>query len=357
MPPASRPQTLKQAKRAYQRNGPARPSASDIAQAERRVALQERADRIKDREARRKANLKKRNEKIAREREAAKEAGKPFIEDQKPHWKVGASQLRLGGFLNGIRKIREPDHSKLSAKEIREAPEDFAPGKQTGAAQSSSLPQDIRLPAHSSLDESVRVYLRKQSPISSARQMPPPPIPIPQRQAEMLGESFEDCFPSNTQVQRELSPECCKATTAANMANSCDPLKSCVKTDTLFDAMNANDFLACMSTPDLNVSGTPDVAVTKDDDSDLLAQISTQDLDFGDPSPKPAVEANLVDPEQLLAEISTQDLDFSQEAIEVRTEINSAKSESFADFDLESFVMECGLDGFELTLENPTATC
>ena len=296
MPPAHRPQTLKQAKRAYQRHGPARPSASEIAQAERREALQERADRIKDREARRKANLKKRNEKNAKERETAKETGKPSVEDQKPRWKVGASQLRLGGFLSGIRKIREPHHTKLVG-------ESFS-AEQTGAAEAVQ-------PSANSHDTV------KQPPINSTLQMPPPPIPIPQRQAVMLDESFEDCFPSNTQVQRELSPD---------VIGAHESLRSEVE-------MQAK----------LNLSG---IAMTKQDDSDLLAQISTQDLDFADSSPTPTMETKFLDPEQLLAEISTQDLDFSQEVIEMK----SANSESFTDIDLESFVMECGIDSFEPTL-------
>ena len=93
---SSRPQTLRQARRAYQKAGATtRLSAGQIRQLERSAELQERADRIREREYKRKANLKKKNEKIEREREARARMGipSPVNED------VGASQMRLGAFL------------------------------------------------------------------------------------------------------------------------------------------------------------------------------------------------------------------------------------------------------------------
>ena len=93
---SSRPQTLRQARRAYQKAGATtRLSEGQIRQLERTAELQERADRIREREYRRKANLKKKNEKIEREREARARMGipSPVNED------VGASQMRLGAFL------------------------------------------------------------------------------------------------------------------------------------------------------------------------------------------------------------------------------------------------------------------
>ena len=64
-------------------------------QLERSAELQERADRIKERENRRKANLKKKNERIEREREARARMGIPSPVEED----VGASQMRLGAFL------------------------------------------------------------------------------------------------------------------------------------------------------------------------------------------------------------------------------------------------------------------
>ncbi|MDI1490090.1 MAG: hypothetical protein OHK93_001290 [Ramalina farinacea] len=90
--PGTRPQTLRQAKRAYAKSSAKRPklSASEIAMAERRAVLQERADRIKEREARRKANMRKREERRELERERVMRG-----------FKVGASQLDMGRFLPG----------------------------------------------------------------------------------------------------------------------------------------------------------------------------------------------------------------------------------------------------------------
>lgn len=93
---SSRPQTLRQARRAYQKAGATtRLSERQMKQLGRSAELQERADRIKERENRRKANLKKKNERIEREREARCRMGipSPVKED------VGASQMRLGAFL------------------------------------------------------------------------------------------------------------------------------------------------------------------------------------------------------------------------------------------------------------------
>ncbi len=104
MPPTHRPQTLKQAKKAYRKSGATvRLSESELAIIERRSVLQERADRIKEREARRKANIKRKEERNERERETRARMG--IAEPAKEgiaH--VGPSQLSLGGFLRAGEK-------------------------------------------------------------------------------------------------------------------------------------------------------------------------------------------------------------------------------------------------------------
>lgn len=99
--PGTRPQTLRQAKRAYAKSSarPAKLSASEIAMAERRAVLQERADRIKEREARRKANLRKKEERREVEREKLMRGGKEL---EMRGFRVGGSQLDLGRFLPGV---------------------------------------------------------------------------------------------------------------------------------------------------------------------------------------------------------------------------------------------------------------
>ena len=105
-----RPQTSKQAKRAYQKSSGVRQlSERELRQIERAAELQERAARIRDREARRKLNLQKREEKLQKEREARTKAGiteQPFG----PLGKVGASQCRLGSQWYSMRTTGQPTH-------------------------------------------------------------------------------------------------------------------------------------------------------------------------------------------------------------------------------------------------------
>ena len=111
MPPTPltrRPQTLKQAKRAFRKSGGAvRLSESEKAAIERRVVLQERADRIREREIRRKANIKKREEKRQREKEARHRMGIPSPPSNEGI-QVGPSQLHLSDFMcAGVKRERE----------------------------------------------------------------------------------------------------------------------------------------------------------------------------------------------------------------------------------------------------------
>lgn len=111
MPPTPlthRPQTLRQAKRAFRKSaGQVQLSESEKAAIQRRMELQERADRIKERETRRKANIKKREEKKQREREARHRMGIPSP-PSKEGIQVGPSQLHLSNFIcAGVKRKRE----------------------------------------------------------------------------------------------------------------------------------------------------------------------------------------------------------------------------------------------------------
>ena len=95
-PVRRRPQTLKQAKKAHQKNGGVKkPSEREVRQIERAAELQERAARIRDREARRKFNLLKKEERLEKERIARANAGLQDVSLGKLG-KIGASQCRLG---------------------------------------------------------------------------------------------------------------------------------------------------------------------------------------------------------------------------------------------------------------------
>ena len=309
--------------------------------------MQERADRIKAREARRKANLKKREEKIATEREMTRRTGKPIVEDQKAGWRVGASQLSLGNFLGGVRKQHqnyEVFKDRLTGEEERSF-EYVSQQEQDGRDESVTLMAPLVQPSAQPIVSDPACQLPKmQSPTCSHIQMPPPPKPQ-SKQYEVPDEAFDECFPSNTQIQRELSPEPRTNTsnkpTATLRSASIPPARAA----TAHDLVDANDLLACISTQDLNFSGTftqGRAPAAKRDEPDLFAEISTQDLDFEDELPNPVTEGDFVDQEMLLAQISTQDLELSQEFIDICTEPKASESEFVddpTDYDLENLAM------------------
>ena len=180
MPPSavsSRPQTLRQARRAYQKAGATtRLSERQMKQLERSAELQERADRIKERENRRKANLKKKNERIEREREARARMGiaSPVRED------VGPSQMRLGAFLAvgvGVKTTCEGIQSK------REGCDDVV--VEEGPPPSAQRPSPARSPLQARSVNDIIKPMAKSSPdikpANPSTAMPPPPRPIQQK--------------------------------------------------------------------------------------------------------------------------------------------------------------------------------
>ena len=87
-------------------------SESEKAVLERRAVLQERADRIKDREARRKANLKRKEERVQREREARHRMG-IATPPTKEGIHVGPSQLHLSGFMYAGTERKREDREEV----------------------------------------------------------------------------------------------------------------------------------------------------------------------------------------------------------------------------------------------------
>ena len=322
MPPSIRPQTLKQAKRAYRKSGAtARLSASELAQAERRVALQERADRIKEREARRKANLKKREDKIAKEREEARKMGTPFTHDSKPGRKVGASQLRLGGFLGGVKKINH-DQEKVEDVQTEDRGGMFEETKHqerddTKGSRRSMEPAPTLPPVEPVIDSLLHPLPNTRPLASSGDQMPPPPKPS-SKPAEVPNEAYDEYFPSNTQIQRELLPERPENTPMPPPIMTRKPIMSSIK------------FTSCCINTDT---------------TGLLAGISTQDLDYDD-EPNGAINAKEKAEDQglvALAQISTQDLIFSQGLADIWDDAKDSEPDFVdepTDNDLEGLAME-----------------
>ena len=298
--------------------------------------LQERADRIRDREARRKANLKRKEERVQREREARHRMGIP-TPPAKEGIQVGPSQLHLSGFMYvGVKREREDEDGEEEGdvKEVgiqkdgglvlqeqqgcaMEPPPSRQPLQTTFANESprwmipsqimnenSSKVRDFALqanrtspkrtpPARNPLQAKSANPMMPPKPLSgnenvggpqvkaSSSQKPqalpkslpplrppiqaavtkstafkkPPLIPPPSKAEAIPEDYFDDFFVSNTQIQRELSP----------------PRSPLAKTRPV--AVNT-------ARPPTPPAFNPPVA--DEDAADLLACISTQDLDFSD---------------------------------------------------------------------------
>lgn len=331
-----RPQTLKQAKKAYHKSGgTVRLSESEKAVLERRAVLQERADRIKEREAKRKANLKRKEERVQREREARHRMGiaTPLAQEG---IHVGPSQLHLSGFMyGGVKRKRDDEEEmeeeeksgiqkegELAVQEQQELPMKPSSSRQPlqnfseNASPQWILPSQIanahapkvrdfalqqnwtspkrtpelRNPLHSKSANPITQQKplagnknigglqtkasNSQTPLALPMDRPPlrPPvqatttkstmfkkstlIPIPPRAEAIPEDCFDDFFVSNTQIQRELSP----------------PPSPPAKSTPIAVSIPQPPTPAPLFKP----------PAAYEDTADLLASISTQDLDFLD---------------------------------------------------------------------------
>ncbi|KAI4205923.1 MAG: hypothetical protein LQ350_000108 [Teloschistes chrysophthalmus] len=259
-----RPQTSRQAKKAYQKAGASpRLSAQEKRRIERNAELAARAERIRIHNLRAQDNKRKRAEKLEREREARKRMGIP--EPVKEN--VGPSQLRLGSFLtakSNLKKVKEECDFPLSPpeeffkdeeeddyndsknpvlkKECLDEPTNALLGSKAlsssivptctplnvdaGKASKAPTPQT---PKSVQTKPTLRKDVEKKS-TSPASLMPPPPRPPqrakPQQVSSIPGPTIKSrCevpsvassdsvetdwaafFTSNTQVEREISDD------------------------------------------------------------------------------------------------------------------------------------------------------
>ncbi len=230
---------------------------------ERRAVLQERADRIKEREARRKANLKRKEERVQKEREARHRMGIP-TPPAKEGIQVGPSQLHLSDFMYaGVKRKRDDEEEETEEKSgMKEKGELVVQEQQTYLMEPPPSRQPLQLlsanivsqrPTLSQIVKAnppkVRDFALEGTPTSQK----PAPVPSkvrPFKQNTAPEDCFDDFFVSNTQIQRELSPP---PTPTAKITPKAHP-----------------------PTPPL-ASKPP---TTDEATADLLALISTQDLDF-----------------------------------------------------------------------------
>lgn len=289
MPPQTvslRPQTSHQARRAYQKSGGVlRLSEVEKRRLERSAELEERAAKIRAHNARARERKKKKAEKLEKERETRKRMG--MSEPTKV--KINASQRSLGAFVETKPKAKV-EVIKSPKTQVKEEAAEKALCTTYHVSNTKPLEQleskgqpfqkcKVEPPLHGSIPLQSRPPIPKVNKANSAILMPPPrsraPLrktpgnmrsqPRPRSQKVALNTTIENdwdsLFVSNTQVEREISG--CKE----------DP---CAQ------------YTLPQITPAASINSPAPPAVP----SDLLADISTQDLQYSSSPPCPAKDVS-----------------------------------------------------------------
>ena len=301
-PPRHAPTTLKQAKKAYRKAGAVpRLSEAEVARLQRLQEREEKHERMRERERKRLLNKKKRDEKIAKEKELRKKMGLP--EPGAPY--IGPSQARISQFVKGGKTVRF----------------------EGATAQQEEEGEDEEMPL-SGLDEEVLACLA--SPVSEKSKTPRKPLERLDGNRSRgtkgrssnpnVGEAADDdwasIFVSNTQIQRELSTDD-------------DDNDEEVEEDAPQSAQERAPALS-----------HPPAANEADETANLLAMISTQDLEDAEEFDLSVLSASTQYPEfteeelcelempERPASASTQYPDFTEEELRElgMSELSSAAS-------------------------------
>ena len=398
-----RPQTLKQAKKAYRKSGATvRLSESELAVIERRAVLQERADRIKEREARRKANLKRRDEKIQREREARQRMG--IQSPVKGGIHVGPSQLHLGDFMATGVKRKTEDTPPRDTKVERESILDM---ESNGCQKLTSAPSSLREPLQAvsantkakleplAKTEGSKVPAEEYKGSQNRRPMPTtPPRSLHTRPTTPISQQKPPAKPEDPTITIEeekmldefrvvpMRPPPLPNSTRAKATYITAQQKPQVfapqekPPETVHDCWD--DFFVSntqivrelsppitkfipTTLPTIQPPSNPPTTLPKpsnDDASALLNFLSTQDLDISDiltqATPPPPPEEG-EDTSALLAQISTQDLDFPDRLTQARTG-SSDFDDDLMEEDLEDLALEVEME-LQSTRESNESQC
>lgn len=192
-PLPKRPQTSKQAKRAYQKSrGIPGLSDTDSKRLERAAVLKERADRIKKREAQKAVNRQKRIEKEQKEREARKRMG--IAEPEKVY--VSPRQERLSQFARAGGKSKEQDVEDMMGEDAE------------GSEDSDQSLEDLLVNQSCLLERGspVRPLQRKKFDRQRSQDDRRPHISALVPASTQL-DDWAAFFVSNTQIQRELTDD------------------------------------------------------------------------------------------------------------------------------------------------------
>ena len=387
MPPTPliyRPQTLKQAKRAYHKSGgTVRLSESEKAVLERRAVLQERADRIKEREARRKANLKRKEERVQREREARHRMGIPTPPPGEGI-QVGPSQLHLSGFMYaGEKRKREEEKEKEAG--IPKKEELAVQDQQEYPIQPSRLPEPLQKFSSTASPTSmtpsqivnadspnVREFTVQKNR-TPPNQTPPARNPLQSRSANptmqpkpMTGnKNTTGVQPKASHLQEpQTSPMCPEETWTTRLGNPHfirlppkPPKPDSIPDDNFDDFFVSNTQIQRELSPPPAPPAIPTIqpptpppplplkaSPANEDTADLLSLISTQDLDFSiDHTQIAPATASRHEPG-----FHTSSSDHNDEEEE-----EGKEEEDFPDSELEEIVLDFSL---ESPIKSPSTT-
>ena len=279
------PQTLRQAKKAYQKSGP-RLSEIEIRRIERAAELEERAARMREREHKRKANLKKKAEREEKEREARKRMNIP--EPVKGFY-VGPSQIRMSGFLDtGIKRKREGVEPETRDSIVGESEAVKSVAKKLDATQEkASRPQLAKLEKPKSrqagfMDSPIlpmappkaRAPLQARS-VNSMLPSKPLFFAEPVKSSITIEDDWDSFLASGTQIARELAaPEVASDITVTTHPPACPSLTP---------ANDDTDFLDMITTQDLDYI---------DEGAPFESTVSKEELKHTDSSKKRSVGDN-----------------------------------------------------------------
>ncbi|KAL8853591.1 MAG: hypothetical protein Q9221_001577 [Calogaya cf. arnoldii] len=309
-----RPQTSRQAKRAYQKAGATpRISAVEQSRIDRAAELQDRAARIRLHNVRARENKRKKAEKDEKDRELRKRMGIP----EPSKFSIGPSQLSLGAFVAGGLKQKKLEPIKDEMPEcsspytptesinpgeanadcpnvpgLPECPEGImreTPVVPSELLECCSTSQQKVGPQTSSLSQNLKNTIVVPSP----KLMPPPPLPrrmspkpsqlVPAPtgstepskpvDAAAATESDWDMFlDSNTQVEREIS---CQPASPPMPAADQRPISATTSQPFGTPA----DLLDGISTQDLQYCSSPLTSKSdSDNDAEFLEGIEDKDL-------------------------------------------------------------------------------
>ena len=258
-PPRHAPTTLKQAKKAYKKaSAVPRLSEAELARIQRLQEREEKHERMRERERKRLLNRKKRDEKIANEKEMRKKMGLP--DPGAPY--VGPSQVRISQFVKGGKKVtfeRGDDHDKEEQDDeydeempLSELDEKVLAALESPASEKSkTLRKPLeRLDGNRALSQNTK--RRDSSP-----------------ETMVADDDWASMFVSNTQIQRELSTD-----------EEGDEEDATVQEDVPKSVQGTAG------------SRNPPLAKKDDDTADLLALISTQDLEDAEDFDKSVIPAS-----------------------------------------------------------------